>query len=98
MLPADESPHVAIDAQNAEGDGAITHFEDQQITVHGADMDDGIGVSSKGKRCAQTMAEIEEEAIRRVLADVGGNCRRAAEELGIGLRTLYEKLKRFGIE
>jgi two-component system response regulator FlrC len=33
-----------------------------------------------------------------VLAEVGGNRRRAAEELGIGLRTLYEKLKRFGIE
>ncbi len=66
--------------------------------VQGADMADAIGVPSRGKRGAQTMAEIEEEAIRRVLADVGGNRRRAAEELGIGLRTLYEKLKRFGID
>lgn len=67
-------------------------------TVQGADMADGVGLPGREKHRAQTMAEIEEEAIRRVLADVGGNRRRAAEELGIGLRTLYEKLKRFGIE
>ncbi len=67
-------------------------------TVHGVDMADGIAPPTGETRRAQTMAEIEEEAIRRVLVDVGGNRRRAAEELGIGLRTLYEKLKRFGIE
>ena len=43
------------------------------------------------------MAEIEEEAIRRALDEVDGNRRLAAERLGIGLRTLYEKLKRYGI-
>jgi two-component system, NtrC family, response regulator AtoC len=32
------------------------------------------------------------------LAEVGGNRRLAAERLGIGVRTLYEKLKRYGIE
>jgi two-component system response regulator FlrC len=47
---------------------------------------------------ARTMADIEEEAIRQALAEVGGNRRRAAERLGIGVRTLYEKLKRYGIE
>ncbi|MDR0786479.1 MAG: sigma-54 dependent transcriptional regulator [Gemmatimonadota bacterium] len=47
---------------------------------------------------ALTMADIESEAIRRALSDVGGNRRRAAERLGIGVRTLYEKLKRYGIE
>ena len=44
------------------------------------------------------MADIEHEAIRRALADVGGNRRLAAERLGIGVRTLYEKLKRYGIQ
>ena len=34
----------------------------------------------------------------RPLAEVGGNRRLAAERLGIGVRTLYEKLKRYGIE
>jgi two-component system, NtrC family, response regulator AtoC len=46
----------------------------------------------------QTMADIEHEAIRRALAEVGGNRRLAAERLGIGVRTLYDKLKRYGIE
>jgi two-component system response regulator FlrC len=45
-----------------------------------------------------TMFEIEHEAIRRALAEVGGNRKLAAERLGIGVRTLYEKLKRYGIE
>jgi two-component system response regulator FlrC len=46
----------------------------------------------------RTMADIEHEAIRRALAEVGGNRRLAAERLGIGVRTLYEKLKRFDID
>ena len=42
-----------------------------------------------------TMEELEKDAIRRALEEVGGNRRRAAERLGIGERTLYEKLKRY---
>src|SRR5207249_2204690 len=48
-------------------------------------------------RGARTLEEIEQEAIRRALADAGGNRRRAAEHLGMGERTLYDKLKRYGI-
>ena len=44
-----------------------------------------------------TLAELEREAIARALAEVDGNRRRAAERLGIGLRTLYEKLKRYDL-
>jgi DNA-binding NtrC family response regulator len=44
------------------------------------------------------LQNIEHEAIRRALAEVGGNRRLAADPLGIGARTLYEKLKRHGIE
>jgi two-component system response regulator AtoC len=47
---------------------------------------------------ARTMAQIEEEAIRRTLAEVGGHRGKAAAQLGIGERTLYEKLKRYGID
>jgi DNA-binding NtrC family response regulator len=38
---------------------------------------------------------LERRAIEQALAAVGGNRRAAAERLGIGLRTLYEKLKRY---
>ncbi len=40
------------------------------------------------------LAELERDAILAALAEVGGNRRRAAELLGIGERTLYEKLKK----
>ena len=43
------------------------------------------------------IAELERDAIEQALAQVGGNRRLAAEQLGIGLRTLYEKLRRYGI-
>ncbi|MBR9990962.1 MAG: sigma-54-dependent Fis family transcriptional regulator [Gemmatimonadetes bacterium] len=46
----------------------------------------------------KTMTHIERDAIRAALDEVGGNRRLAAERLGIGVRTLYEKLKRYDIE
>lgn len=46
---------------------------------------------------AKPLSEVEREMIERALSEVGGNRRKAAERLGIGLRTLYEKLKRYGL-
>jgi two-component system, NtrC family, response regulator AtoC len=46
----------------------------------------------------RSLAELERDAIARTLASVNGNRRRAAELLGIGERTLYDKLKRYGLE
>ncbi len=45
----------------------------------------------------RTLAEQEREAITQALARCEGNRRRAAEQLGIGVRTLYDKLKRYGL-
>jgi two-component system response regulator FlrC len=45
-----------------------------------------------------TLSDLERDAIQRALAETGGNRRRAAERLGIGARTLYEKLKRYGLK
>jgi DNA-binding NtrC family response regulator len=42
-----------------------------------------------------SLAEMERETIARTLAACGGNRRQTAAKLGIGLRTLYEKLKRY---
>jgi two-component system, NtrC family, response regulator AtoC len=44
-----------------------------------------------------SLADFERQTIERTLAAVGGNRRLAATKLGIGLRTLYEKLKRYGL-
>jgi len=44
-----------------------------------------------------TMADIERRAIETVLAEHTGNRRKAAQVLGIGERTLYRKLKEYGL-
>jgi len=44
-----------------------------------------------------SLAEMERQTILRTLAAVGGNRRLTAAKLGIGLRTLYEKMKRYEI-
>ncbi len=44
-----------------------------------------------------TLEELERDAIERTLIETGGHRRRAAERLGIGERTLYEKLKRYNL-
>ncbi len=44
------------------------------------------------------LAELEKEAILHALEVVGGNRRKAAEQLGIGERTLYDRLKKYGVE
>ena len=49
-------------------------------------------------REVKSLADAERVLIERTLAEVGGNRKSAAERLGIGLRTLYDKLKRHGIQ
>ncbi len=48
-------------------------------------------------RPGTTMAQLEKEAITAALKEVAGNRRRAAEMLGMGERTLYRKIKEYGI-
>ncbi len=45
-----------------------------------------------------TMEALEEAAIRAMLDETGGNRREAAERLGIGERTLYRKIRKFGLD
>ncbi len=47
---------------------------------------------------APSMEEAEREAIRRALSLTHGNRKEAAVHLGIGLRTLYDKLKRYDLQ
>lgn len=56
------------------------------------------GTVPLGRDDPRTMEEIERDAIRRALDQTGGNRRAAAARLGIGVRTLYDRLKRFDIE
>ena len=53
------------------------------------------GALQPARTAPATLEEIEREAIEEALAAAGGNRRAAADRLGIGLRTLYDKLKRY---
>jgi len=44
-----------------------------------------------------SLADLERQTIESTLREVGGNRRAAAAKLGIGLRTLYDKLKKYGL-
>jgi DNA-binding NtrC family response regulator len=45
----------------------------------------------------RTLADVEAEYIKNVLASVGGNRTRAAEILGIDRKTLREKLRHYDV-
>jgi two-component system, NtrC family, response regulator AtoC len=53
---------------------------------------------SQGQAGIRPLAELEHDAIVAALEHVGGNRRKAAELLGIGERTLYDKLKKYGVD
>jgi DNA-binding NtrC family response regulator len=66
--------------------------------------DDGAGEAQEEERGeaimfhdGMTMEELERRAIELALRRVRGNRRRAAESLGIGERTLYRKIKEYGL-
>ena len=44
-----------------------------------------------------SIKEVEQELIAKTLAEVGGNRKKAAKLLGIGERTLYRRMKEYGI-
>jgi DNA-binding NtrC family response regulator len=48
-------------------------------------------------RSGMTMADVERSAIEAALEETRGNRRKAAEQLGIGERTLYRKIKEYGL-
>ncbi len=77
----------------AEGDEI--QAEHLELGAEAAPALEGAGGAGGNGGSVTTLDEMEREAIERALAAVGGNRRAAAERLGIGLRTLYDKLKRY---
>ncbi len=59
------------------------------LLVQEADAD----ILEKSVRKKYTLDDLEKEYIRRVLAQVGGNKKRAAEILGLDRKTLYRKIQ-----
>ena len=88
--PVSEPPAVR---ETATGEGAPSGTSDEASgTIAPGSEPAGATLVAGG-----SLAELERETILRTLAAVGGNRRLAATKLGIGLRTLYEKLKRYDL-
>jgi len=73
-------------------DGALIKPEHLWIEASSAPSGEPAGASNEG-----SLAALERQTIQRTLAAVGGNRRLAAAKLGIGLRTLYDKLRRYDL-
>ncbi|MCG8466963.1 MAG: sigma-54 dependent transcriptional regulator [Gemmatimonadetes bacterium] len=80
------------------GDGLGSAAPDDGSSADGAPDPGDDGGPTIRFRPGMTMAELEREAIVATLRDVGGNRRKAAEQLQIGERTLYRKIKQYEID
>lgn len=68
--------------------------ESDDFEVEEEPEDEGVVVYRSG----MTIDDMEREAIAAALAEVQGNRRKAAELLGIGERTLYRKISKYGLD
>lgn len=74
--------------------GAPITVDDLPAPIRGDDRRPDAGVRGP----AATLRDMECQAIARTLIATGGNKRRAATILGIGLKTLYRKIQEFGLQ
>jgi DNA-binding NtrC family response regulator len=102
----DEPLEVAGGAREAAG-RPVAPVEPARITPAASSLGEGSGEASResvaggapglGFRVGMSLDELEKHAIELTLAEVKGNRRQAASILGIGERTLYRKLKEYGL-
>ncbi|MCI0629746.1 MAG: sigma-54 dependent transcriptional regulator [Phycisphaerales bacterium] len=81
-------------------DGPVIDVRHVPEEIRSADRDDTAsigGTSGGGSLAGVGLDKLEKEAIRQTLAMTGGNREHAANLLGIGERTLYRKLKEYGL-
>jgi DNA-binding NtrC family response regulator len=60
-------------------------------------VNQALTIMESKERAVETLADAEEEQIRRVLTATGGNKSRAAQILGIERKTLYRKIEKMGL-
>jgi two-component system response regulator HydG len=72
--------------------------EDLPEEIKGATTTDEEESDRIDVRVGMSMEDIEREAIKRTLMETRGNKTKAASILKIGLRTLYRKIKQYGLE
>ncbi len=60
----------------------------------GPDRDDSLLVHV---RVGDSLEEVEKELLMKTLEAFGGNKKKAAEKLGISLKTIYNKIRKYGL-
>ncbi|MHC4757965.1 MAG: sigma-54-dependent transcriptional regulator [Planctomycetota bacterium] len=84
------------------GAGATIEPEDLPRRIYSESKQPDItsveGGISLAQIAAESAAKAEQEAINKALSESGGNREKAADLLGINRKTLYRKLKQYGIE
>jgi DNA-binding NtrC family response regulator len=90
VLPSDLPPEIGDKPSERPGDGAAGGAAGPLATPGGgAARNEGALIGDR-----PTLAELERRYIQLVLAECGGNKKKAAEKLGIDRRTLYRALER----
>lgn len=81
----------------------LKHALEQMAIFSGDNLLANVPDALLGRRCKQLsdvagipIRDLEKQAIMQTLQDVDGDKKRAAQILGIGLRTLYRKLEEYG--
>jgi len=83
------NPPITLDIRHIPDD--IRAADDEAGAAEGA------GGGGAGSLAGTTLAQIEKRAIRETLRLTAGNREQAAKLLGIGERTLYRKLREYGL-
>ena len=66
--------------------------------VDGESVQQALTAMESREKAVETLADAEEDQIRKILAATGGNKSKAAQLLGIERKTLYRKLERMKLE
>jgi len=83
----------AIERAVAVAKGNVVLPSDLPVEVYGGSPAEPAGIFDD----RPTLSELEKRYIALILAECGGNKKRAAERLGIDRRTLYRALERAGV-
>jgi two-component system response regulator HydG len=77
----------------------VRHIPEEVRASEDTEQDEGAGNGSRGggSLAGASLEQLEKRAIRETLKMTGGNREQTAKLLGIGERTLYRKLKEYGL-
>jgi DNA-binding NtrC family response regulator len=97
VLDARHIPEEIRTPDEAELGSSDDASSGQHASSASAGTGPGTGAAAGGTLAGTTLEQLERNAIRDTLKLTGGNREHAAKLLGIGERTLYRKLKEYGL-